>query len=338
MKKVIVLLLCLFLISGCGERVKKTQTQTKEIVATTEDRIGDNGLWCATFQLIWNDLKNEYVKKDIEIDNDVARNLNKESFKESEISESYYYKKYGYATPELKSEIEQSLKEKFNQESEILDEFSWDGSLIFYTMLYREFEFEKKFDVLSNNDFGKYKNIKYFGISPDSKKELKNQIKILFYENNQNFAISIKTKSNDEVIMYKNPSGETFDEIYKNMTSKEKNYEGEIYMGDNDEFKAPMLSLNYKREYDELENKAFKTYEGEELYIYKAIQTIQFDLDEKGGKIKSEAGMGVKNTAFHKPSEPKKLYLNDTFALFLKEESKEKPYFGAKITDITKFQ
>ena len=43
-------------------------------------------------------------------------------------------------------------------------------------MLYREFEFESKFDRLSNTDFGKYKDVKYFGINSSSKEELRNQI------------------------------------------------------------------------------------------------------------------------------------------------------------------
>lgn len=30
--------------------------------------------------------------------------------------------------------------------------------------------------------------------------------------------------------------------------------------------------------------------------------------------------------------------IDDTFAIFLKEESKDNPYFAGKISDITKFQ
>ena len=31
-------------------------------------------------------------------------------------------------------------------------------------------------------------------------------------------------------------------------------------------------------------------------------------------------------------------YVNDTFALFLKESNKDKPYFALKVDDISKFQ
>ena len=36
-----------------------------EVVPTMEDKISDNSMWCPTFQLVWNDMKNEVVKRDI---------------------------------------------------------------------------------------------------------------------------------------------------------------------------------------------------------------------------------------------------------------------------------
>lgn len=52
-------------------------------------------------------------------------NLNKKDFNTSMISEDYYYKKFGPKTLELKKEIEKSTKDKFNQSSDILDNFNW---------------------------------------------------------------------------------------------------------------------------------------------------------------------------------------------------------------------
>ena len=99
-----------------------------------------------------------------------------------------------------------------------------------------------------------------------------------------------------------------------------------------------MNTLRFLRNYDELKNKDFYTADGEKMFIADALQTVEFMLKEKGGRVKSEAAIGTKNAAMIGGEEPKKLYLNDTFTLFLKEESKDKPYLAAKITDITKFQ
>ena len=73
--------------------------------------------------------------------------------------------------------------------------------------------------------------------------------------------------------------------------------------------------------------------------IDKALQTIEFELDEEGGKIESEAAMSIKTTAMlPEKVKERKLYLDDEFTIFLKETDKDIPYFAAMINDITKFE
>ena len=320
------------------------------IVPTMQDDITGDSSWCATFQLVWNDMKNEVVHGDILFDPQVtyAENLNKEEFTSQMLNDDYYYKTYGLKTLDLKEKIIQDLKTKFNQKSDILDKFDWsapaldDGDMtdvdryFFYTMLYREFNFNHKFSKLKNANFGKYENIKYFGIDSKTKDIVGEQIEILFYNSKDEFAILINTKNNDEVIFYKNPEGNTFKEIYENMLAKAASYTETKSFRDTDEFKAPYLSLNIQKEYTEFENKLFATSRGMGK-IEQAIQSIQFTLDETGGKIKSEAGIDVKNY-ISKAVEPRYFYVDDTFAIFLKEKDKDLPYFASKITDITKYQ
>ena len=97
-------------------------------------------------------------------------------------------------------------------------------------------------------------------------------------------------------------------------------------------------NFNVKKEYNELSNIIFTSKSGNEYMIDKAIQTISFSLDEKGGRIKSEAASDIKTTAM--PNEEEKRYFNvgSTFVLFLKEEGKDRPYFAARIDDIRKYQ
>ena len=67
---------------------------------------------------------------------------------------------------------------------------------------------------------------------------------------------------------------------------------------------------------------------------------IKFSLDEKGGEIKSEAAIDISTSSIGSfiKEKPRYFYLDDTFAIFLKEKDKDKPYFAARIDDITKFQ
>lgn len=338
--------------------IQLKQTTDITIVPTMKDEITADSSWCGTFQLVWNDMKNEVVKKDIIFtpQEKMAENLNKEEFTQDMISEEYYFKKYGLKTLALKEEIENGIKEKFNQESDVLDEFDWseeglDDSnnqnireYFFYVMLYRKFEFLQEFDKLENQKFGEVDNVQYFGIDKNTKNFVGNQIYVLYYNSQDDFAIMLNTKTNDEVILCKNPKGTTFKEIYDNMNIEAENYEGDREFEKIDEFKMPNIEIDEKREYTELEGKLFKT--ADPIYdtaeIEKAIQTIKFSLDEKGGEIKSEAAIGMKvgGVEIEKPKkeDPRYFYVDDTFAMFLREKGQEMPYFAGRIEDITKFQ
>lgn len=206
-------------------------------------------------------------------------------------------------------------------------------------MLYREFEYNKKFSVLADDKFGNYDNIKYFGINKKSTDEVRNQIEVLFYNTKDDFAIKLHTKSNDEVILYKSPKGSTFNEIYDNMVLESNNYKGNRNFNKKDEFKTPFINFNVKKEYNELSNIIFTSKSGNEYMIYKAIQTISFSLDEKGGRIKSEATIdAMKTTAMENYEEKRYFNVDSTFVLFLKEEGKDRLYFAAIIDDIRKYQ
>ncbi len=318
------------------------ETVGVDVVPTLSDKISKDTSWCPTFQLIWNDFKNDIVKEDIKFDEklDMLDNLNKEDFTLNDISDSYYFKIYGRKNLELKSKIENAIKEKFNQNSDILDKFDWSseeldsGSEVIdryflYSMLYREFEFNKKFDTFTDK-FKDKENVEYFGIAK-SNDEIRSQIKVYYYNDENDFAVKLITKNNDEIIVIKNPKGETFDEIYKSVENK-KEYE----FNDTDNFMMPKIDFNVLREYTELENKEINTLDGT-YTIEKAIQSIMFSLDEKGGKVKSEAGMDVKYEASSMVTR-RNFYVNDTFTLFLKESNKEKPYFAVRVDDISKFQ
>ncbi len=340
-----------------GKKATKLElTEGVTVVPTMNDTITTDSNWCGTFQLVWNDMKNELVKKDVIFNPqlEMVENLNKEDFNESMISEDYYFKIYGLKTLELKDKIEKGIKEKFNQTSDILDKFSWEEEdldnpnnpdsrrYFFYTMLYRKFEFLEEFAKLDNDKFGnKYENVKYFGIDKNTKSSVGDQIEVLYYNSKDDFALLINTNTNDEVIFYKNPIGKTFNEIYENMLKEADEYEGNEFFDNIDEFKAPNLNFNEIREYTELAGKEFYTADNNTAKIEKAVQSINFSLDEKGGEIKSEGGIDVSYDSAEKPEEentPRYFYVDDTFAIFLREKGKSKPYFAGRIDDITKYQ
>ncbi len=314
------------------------------IVTSLEDEIKSNTAWCGTFNLIWNDLKNDLAKQDIIFNPQptMVDNLNKGTFNTSYLSEDSYYKVYGTPTPELKKQIEKAIKEKFNETSSILDDFNWengqDGDHFLYVMLKKQFEFPKVFTKLENGDFGKYKNVKYFGIDSSTDEAVRNQVEVLYYNSSSDFAIKLKTKQNDEVIISRGNTETNFGDVFKSITEKSSKYNGSTTFNETDKLKIPNIKFNLKEEITEVENKLFTFSNGREYCIEKALQTIEFELDEKGGKIKSEAGISLKEAAIKPTEKPRDFRVDDTFTIFLKEEGRDLPYFAAQIADISQVQ
>ena len=325
--------------------VPPAKVNTKlSIVTSLEDEITSNTAWCGTFNLIWNDLKKDLAKQDIVFTPQpkMVDNLNKGTFNTSCLSEDSYYKVYGSPTIELKKQIEKAIKEKFNETSDILDDFSWEegesDNYFLYVMLKKQFEFPKVFTKLENGDFGKYKNVKYFGINSSTDKAVRNQVEVLYYNSSSDFAIKLKTKQNDEVIISRGNTETNFGDVFKSITEKSSKYNGSTTFNETDKLKIPNKKFNLKEEITEVENKLFTFSNGREYCIEKALQTIEFELDEKGGKIKSEAGISLKEAAIMPTEKPRDFLVDDTVTIFLKEEGRDLPYFAAQIADISQVQ
>ena len=318
-------------------------TKTDFEIIPTMDTKSDakNVVWVGTFQLIWNDLVNELIKHPVEFvgyKSNIAENLNKQSFTVNDISEDAYYKKLGLASPVMKKEIEQGIKEKFNETSDILDAFDWspaEGKYILYAMLKKNFEYAYPFDVLNDAPFeGSVGDVKYFGIDGNSNSQIKHNIKILFYNNENDYAVSIKSKGDDVIWLYRTDDDKTLDLLYSDMQSKIKDFNAKSFMTSQDRFKAPMIEFKKDKEFNELCNKPIKK---SNLMISKAIETVHFKMDEAGVKLKSEAGMMTMRMSIPVRETPRYFYFNKRYIIFLQDKN-TKPYFAMKIEDAKKLQ
>ena len=79
-------------------------------------------------------------------------------------------------------------------------------------------------------------------------------------------------------------------------------------------------------------HETLKKIKGTNKIISQAIQTIKFNMDNKGGTLKSEAALvTMRMSASHQKA--KHYNFKDEFVIFLKEAKKDKPYFAARIED-----
>ena len=196
-----------------------------------------NRIWVGTFQLVWNDAIDSLVKKPIEFVegyNQTAADLNKREINKEDISEDSYYIKSGIISPELKTTIEKGIKEKFNETSDILDmiDFSYNPEkYLFYAMLKKDFKFLEPFDKLGDEQFAANPTpVKYFGVNEDSDSKLYKNVSVLFYNTHKDYAVSIHTKGNDEVILYRTNDDKKFNEYYADLKDKTKDFEGSQFL------------------------------------------------------------------------------------------------------------
>ena len=362
MKKIYLFMtiLLVILVSGCNNKktsndinnnsnsnsnttITSNTTSNINIVTSLEDTITNDTAWCGTFNLVWNDLKENYVKQDIIInpEKEIVTNLNKSTFSKKSLNENSYYTKFGYQTPELKKEIEENIKKKFNQTSDILDLFEWNENStnnFIYAMLYKKFTFETPFKQLVNDKFNNKGEYRYFGIDKDNKDGI-NQVEVLYYNDYNDYAIKLNTKENDEIILIRNTNMENnFLDIYSNVNTKSKKFTGNKKLDSIDVLRVPYIKFDTFKEFTELEGITATSVDGKAYQIEKAVQTIKMQLNESGGDIKSEAAISTKETAAVETNRPRYFSFNNTFTIFLKEKGMELPYFAAYIDDLSIFQ
>lgn len=264
--------------------------------------------------------------------------LNKITFTKDMLSEEDYYIKVGKTSPELKEEIKNELAQKFNiNTSNVLDEIDFENDTnaimgyTVYSMLIKNFEFLVPFDKLGGlrfNDSEGY--VEYFGINNASDESLNQNVEVLFYNNQNDFAVKLKTKESEELILYMNETYTSFNDMYNEIEEKSKNYSGDKTFNQSDELKIPYINVDTIINYDELCGKIIK--DTDQMYISNAIQNVKFTLNEKGGNLLSEATVVseynslAENARFFNFTKP--------FVLFMKEENKSKPYFSLKVDNV----
>ncbi len=339
MKKLLALLTILMLAGGCA--LAKT-TETLDILPLFNSKsFQQNRLWVGTFQLVWNDLMDGIVKGPVKFEDyksPLAKELNKQTFKADQLSEASYYKTFGATSPELKAEIENALKEKFGETSDILNSFDWTpakGKFFVYAMLKKDFKFLTAFDKLKPARFAhSFNKVDYFGIDKNSDKILDKMVHVMFYNSSKDFAISVTTQGKDILYLYRTDDDKNFERLYADMFMKKAKYQGSREFLAKDELKVPDINLYSEKSFDELCNHPIKD---TDITIDKALETVEFKMNNEGVKLKSEAAIATTMSMPLIPQnlKPRKFYFDDTFVLFLQEYDKDMPYFALRVNDVS---
>ena len=373
-KYIVITALVIFAVIG---DIKTAIGQDKTAENKIHFAVETNDVWTPTFQLCWNELINlvgtpkiQYVDKNPKL----ADELNKTPFNKEDLSDADYYISVTKMTQKHKKEIEKAIWEKFQEKSDILDKFTFENvsdnktnKWFIYSMLLKNFKFFTPYEILDNDYFDKKETekYKYFGFTKKYKdNEAKEAIEhgyseSLFYVNDDDFALKLTNKDKtEEMILYTTPSEDSLENIYNEILNKSQykneylkarakeaseKYGSYVRIRFNNYYKIPFLHINESFNFDkQLADKDIKdkTYNatGYTWKILKTLQTIKFDMNNEGAKLKSEAAIVVMKETAMKPSEQivnidNNYFFDRPFVIYLKETGKDKPYFAARIKD-----
>lgn len=337
MKKIfgiLMLLLMLFQVPVFASGIEVQPTMISR--SNAQDRV-----WVGTFQLVWNDFIDKVVFNPVRFREGtpmMVYALNQKLFTSNELSEDSYYTFAGKVTKKTKKQIAKAIKKKFKETSDLLEKLDLtprNDMLIVYAMLKKEFEFKNEFTKLGKSLFGQDQIAEYFGLGKTKDENIRNGVGVLFYNSSKDFAVKLATNGKDEVYLYKNSSNKPFAFLYSDLLKKERAYRGDKKFSQADELKVPNINFFEEKSFEELTNKRIM---GTNYVINQAMETVKFDMNNKGVKLKSEAAVTIMTMSLEPEKESRMFAFDDTFVIFLKEKNKATPYMAVRVNDIEKFQ
>ena len=283
-----------------------------------------NYVWTGAMNLCWTNLSQVVIKEPISIKTDeadalaIVEKFNHPVCTTSDLDEPSYYIKAGMGPKTLEA-INRESREKFPQKSfSDLDMPIGEDEFISYAYFFKKVSYEKPFtlnDIYFDNTW-----VKGFEAEDDQKRT----VEALKYENDDQFIIRLRLKNpDDELILAK---GYAMQEPAEVLTALNGIAEQNVSrLGEDDHFMMPLLHLSCRRDYEELIGKALANPGFTGFIIGAMFENINFDLDEEGAKVESQAVMSVERGAA--PKKGRYFYLNKPFWVIMKRKDSSHPYF-----------
>lgn len=297
---------------------------------------GKNVLWCGTFQLAWNAfLSQAGAGPHFDRTNETVTALNLGEFTTNHVDDASYVALAGSTQSGIHSAIRKAVQDKFGlsfQGPLLSDKTATLPPTVFvaYACLLKNLRFETPFSAI--NDILRLEDVSVpaFGFDRRSTvvQKLQSQVNILDYSDPDDFVLELKTTSvGDRLILAKvRPSPQ--------LISTVTNVLQRVALGraepnhPNDVLVVPRIKLDLTRRYTEVEGlKVLSTSvrTSPELVLLTALQSIAFELNERGAELRSQSHIGF-GCAGPPPREHTMVF-DKPFLLLLQRKDASVPYF-----------
>lgn len=322
---------------------KAEQTTISPYLEAQIDSI-NNTLYCASFQIAWGKMRNQVIKEDIRLaDNSpTARQLNRQLLGNDDVSSGSYVAEAGVFSQELIERINRGLREKFGDQGgesfKMPQTTAGERSIIAYAYLQKNLEFRTEFEKLTSpvlfQGNGSSTPLVAFGIekftySNHLHEKLQNQVAIYDYRDDNDFILSLTSKSDDdEIILAKVKPGKNLLDTYQ-AAAKRIDTGKKTTIWENESLKIPKIDFDLSYSFPELEGKRLLNNGWEGWLIAKALQDTRFKLDEKGAVLKSRAFFMAMKAEAPAPgnAKPRMFIFDKPFLIYMKQKIGKYPYF-----------
>jgi len=310
---------------------------------------GQNLVWCATFQFVWNELCDQ-MGEDIHMENEplAVAILNKKSTTKKDLDEASYYVACGRVKDAIIEKIAGEMPAKFHTSPRLLPSRASLGpdDLVAYAYLAKDLPFGTPFEPIRRPLVFAGVPVAAFGVeerlghvrAEKGFEDILKQVTVWDYQSPEDFVIELKSKSpGDRLILAKVQPAATLDATVQAVQARmTKPVADELTPAD--VLKVPKLNFDLRRSYSELCGPPLKlqrTPFSSLLVVLWADQTIRFKLDEKGAQLRSEASSGIGCSGPSKPRPEFQLVFDKPFLLMLQRADSTRPYFVLWAEDAT---
>lgn len=294
---------------------------------------GKNVLWCATFQIAW-DAASRHFGRPLRLQPacKLVDSLNRSPFNSKWIDGESIFCASGTVGEGVLDRIDQGAHAKKTRSKLLgnLRKISQSDDLVFYALLTKNLEFENPFGKLGKWNVGK-RAVPWFGFTPKQQNTgtLLKQVGVHHYAAKNNFVIELKSKqTGDQLLLAKLPEAPATAADASRAALKHLRADPSDAKWD-DLLAVPNVVVDEKVSFCELEG---RTVLGTGRFVRSAMQTIDFRMDEKGVKLRSEAAISLGCSASMRV-DPRLMILDPPFAIVMKRKNAPQPYFVAWIAN-----
>ncbi len=337
--------------SGSSNNLKET------IIVPTLDSMlpnSKNAIWCSSFQLAWNELRDNVIKQPIQVigAEDLASRLNTASQSSRDIETNSFYAAAGLVVDGITKRIQTEMVHRFPSEPRPDFQNATDRDIIAYAFLMANVKFKNPFEQFDGefkftDSKGQQNNVNAFGIwdddAPNHKKRIE-QVEILYFSfdkdvNEKNikygkvdeFAIDLckDTQPYQVVVAVVKPK-ETLAAMIADLEEKIAKFSNnrDTWIGHNfesgDKLMVPEMFWEISHHFVDLEGRLLGNDAFKDSSIKEASEKIQFKLDRSGVVIKSETQIFIALAA-----RPTYRYFkcDKPFLIYVKKRDARHPFF-----------